>query len=71
MENFSNQLTGETAFLKVTVQFMGSGLGQANGTFRQEKASPDFTVQMRLLKTSLRSLNGMMSSYSVWIHQPP
>ena len=63
MENFSNQLTEGTAFVKVTGKFMGSGLAQANGTFRPEKASPDFTVQMRLLKTRLRSLNDVLRAY--------
>ena len=63
MENFSNQLTEGTAFVKVAGQFMGSGLAQANGTFRPEKGSPDFTVQVRLVKTRLRSLNDVLRAY--------
>lgn len=63
MENFSNQLTEGTAFVKVAGKFMGSGLAQANGTFRPEQATPDFTLQVRLLKTKLRSLNALLRAH--------
>ena len=63
LDNFSNQLTEGTAYLKATGKFMGSGLTQISGTFRPERDSPDFDLQMRLVKTKMRSLNDVLRAY--------
>ncbi|MBA2252979.1 MAG: DUF748 domain-containing protein [Nitrospirales bacterium] len=63
LDNFSNQLTEGTAYVKVTGKFMGSGLTQVSGTFRPERDSPDFDLQMRMVKTKMRSLNDVLRAY--------
>ena len=63
LDNFSNQLTEGTAYVKVTGKFMGSGLTQVSGTFRPERDSPDFDLQMRMVKTKMRSLNDVFRAY--------
>jgi hypothetical protein len=63
VENFSNQLTQGTAYVKVTGKFMGSGLTQMSGTFRPERDSPDFNLQIRMVKTKMRSLNDVLRAY--------
>lgn len=60
LENISNQRLEGTAYVKIAGKFMGTGLAQANGTFRPERPSPDFTVQIRVIKTPLRSLNALL-----------
>ena len=57
LEKFSNQLTQGTAYVKATGKFMGSGLAYMSGTFRAERDSPDFNLQIRMVKTKMRSLN--------------
>jgi hypothetical protein len=63
LDNFSNQLTEGTAYVKVTGKFMGSGLTQVSGTFRPEIGSPDFDLQVRMVKTKMRSLNNVLRAY--------
>jgi len=63
LDNFSNQLTEGTAYVKATGKFMGSGLTQLSGTFRPEIDSPDFDLQVRMVKTKMRSLNNVLRAY--------
>jgi len=63
LDNFSNQLTEGTAYVKLTGKFMGSGLTQFSGTFRPETDSPDFDLQVRMVKTKMRSLNEVLRAY--------
>jgi hypothetical protein len=63
LDNFSNQLTEGTASVKVTGKFMGSGLTHLSGTFRPERDFPDFDLQMRIVKTKMRSLNDVLRAY--------
>jgi hypothetical protein len=63
LDNFSNQLTEGTAYVKITGKFMGSGLTQFSGTFRPETDSPDFDLQVRMVKTKMRSLNEVLRAY--------
>ncbi|WP_447983344.1 DUF748 domain-containing protein [Nitrospira sp. Nam74] len=63
LENFSNQLTQGTAYVKVTGKFMGSGLTQMSGTFRPERDFPDFNLKIRMVKTKMRSLNDVFRAY--------
>jgi Domain of Unknown Function (DUF748) len=63
LENISNQRLEGTAYVKIAGKLMGRGLAQANATFRPEIPSPDFTVQLRVLKTPLRSFNALLRAY--------
>ena len=63
LDNFSNQLSEGTAYLKLTGKFMGSGPTQLSGTFRPETDSPDFDLTLRLVKTKLRALNDVLRAY--------
>ena len=63
LENFSNQLSEGTAYLKLTGKFMGTGPTQVSGTFRPETNSPDFDLRVRLVKTKLRALNDVLRAY--------
>jgi len=63
LDNFSNQLTQGTAYVKATGKFMNSGLTQLSGTFRPEVHSPDFDLQVRMVKTKMRSLNNVLRAY--------
>jgi Domain of Unknown Function (DUF748) len=63
LDNFSNQLREGTAYIKVTGKFMGSGLTQVSATLRPELDSPDFDLQMRMVKTKMRSLNDVLRAY--------
>jgi len=64
LENFSNQFSEGTAYLKLTGKFMGSGLTQVSATFRPETVSPDFDLRVRMVKTKMRSLNDLLRSYA-------
>jgi uncharacterized protein DUF748 len=63
LENFSNQLSEGIAYVKLTGKFMGSGLTQASGTFRPEKKSPDFDLNIRMVKSKMQSLNDVLRAY--------
>ena len=63
LENFSNHLLEGIAYVKVTGKFMGSGVTQASGTFRPETKSPDFELQIRMVKANMRSLNELLRAH--------
>jgi hypothetical protein len=63
LDNFSNRLSEGTAYFKMTGKFMGSGLTQVSATFRPERESPDFDLQMRMVNTRMRSLNDVLRAY--------
>ncbi|HEY6085354.1 MAG TPA: DUF748 domain-containing protein, partial [Nitrospira sp.] len=63
LDNFSNQFSEGTAYLKITGKFMGSGLTQVSATFRPEINSPDFDLRVMMVKTRMRSLNDLLRSY--------
>ena len=63
LDNISNQLIDGTAYVKATGKFMGSGLTQVSGTFRPETDSPDFSLQVRMVKTNMQSLNDVLRAY--------
>ena len=63
LENFSNQLSEGTAYIKLTGKFMGSGLTQLSGTFRPEITSPDFDLQVRMVKAKMKSMNDILRAY--------
>ena len=63
LENVSNHLSEGTAHIKLTGKFMGSGLTQATGTFRPETKSPDFDLQVRMVKTKMEALNDLLRAH--------
>ncbi len=63
LDNFSNQLSEGTAYVKLTGKFMGSGLTQASGTFRPETKSPDFDLHIRMVHTKMQSFNDVLRAY--------
>jgi hypothetical protein len=63
LDNFSNQLSEGTAYLKLTGKFMGTGPTQVSATFRPETQSPDFDLKLRLVNTRLRALNDVLRAY--------
>ena len=63
MENFSNQPQEGMGHMKLTGQFMGSGLTTVVGSFRPEKPSPDFDLHVRIVKTEVESLNKLLFAY--------
>ena len=63
LDNFSNQLSEGTAYLKLTGKFMGMGPTQVSATFRPEIQSPDFDLKLRLVNTRLRALNDVLRAY--------
>lgn len=63
LENVSNRVSEGTGVVKVTGKFMGSGPTVASGTFRPEKPTPDFDLNIRIIKTKLRSLNNVFRAH--------
>ena len=67
VDHFSSELKrleGGDAAVKVTGQFMGTGQTVVAGTFRPEKPDPDFDLDVRIVKTQLRSFNDVLRAYA-------
>jgi hypothetical protein len=67
VDNFSNELKrlqGGDAAVKVTGRFMGTGQTVLAGTFRPEKPDPDFDLDVRIVKTQLKSFNDVLRAYA-------
>lgn len=63
LENLSNRLSEGTGVIKITGKFMGSGPTVVTGSFRPEKPTPDFDLDIRIIKTNLRSLNNVFRAH--------
>lgn len=63
VENLSNRVSEGTGVVKVTGKFMGSGPTVVTGTFRPEKPTPDFDLDVRIIKTKLTSLNNVFRAH--------
>ena len=63
VENLSNRLEEGTGIVKITGKFMGSGLLEANGTFRPEKPRPDFDQSVKIVRTKVESFNNILRAY--------
>jgi hypothetical protein len=63
MDNVSNRLSEGTGAVKVTGKFMGSGPTVVTGTFRPEKPTPDFDLQVKIIKTQLSTLNNVFRAH--------
>ena len=67
LDNFSTRLKdldGGDAVVKVTGKFMGMGRSVIAGTFRPEKPNPDFDLDVRIVKTDLKSFNHVLRAYT-------
>ena len=63
LTNFSNRPEEGMGHMKLTGNFMGSGQTVVTGAFRPEKPNPDFTVQVRIVKTQVTALNKLLEAY--------
>jgi len=63
LSNFSNRPEEGMGSMKLTGNFMGSGPTGVTGSFRPEKPNPDFTVQVRIVKTQVTALNKLLEAY--------
>ncbi len=63
LEHWSNQLSEETAIVRLTGLLMGSGETHISGAFRPETKSPDFDVSVKILSTPVKSLNRVLRAY--------
>jgi hypothetical protein len=63
LDNISNQFTEGTGIIKVKGEFMGSGATLISGTFRPEKKSPDFDLNVKIEKTQVRAMNDLLRAY--------
>jgi hypothetical protein len=67
VDNFSTSLadlSGGEAVIKLTGRFMGSGRTVMTGTFRPEKPSPDFDLDVQIVKTEMKSFNNVLRAYT-------
>jgi hypothetical protein len=63
MDNFSNRLEEGTGLVKMTGKFMGSGPTTVSASFRPEKPRPDFDLEVRIVKTKVKTLNNLFRAY--------
>ncbi|MGZ8405944.1 MAG: DUF748 domain-containing protein [Nitrospira sp.] len=63
LENWSNQLSEETAIVRLKGLLMGSGETHISGAFRPETESPDFDLSVKILRTPVKSLNQLLRAY--------
>jgi hypothetical protein len=63
LENWSNQLTEDTAIVRLRGMFMGTGATQVDGVFRPETKSPDFDLSLRIWKTQVKTMNNLLRAY--------
>lgn len=63
LENVSNHLSEGTAIVRLRGMFMGSGATTVRGTFRPETTSPDFDLDVQIMKTRLKSMNNLFRAY--------
>ncbi|MBS0169001.1 MAG: DUF748 domain-containing protein [Nitrospira sp.] len=67
LDNFTTRLRdlqGGDAVVKVTGRFMGTGRSVIAGTFRPEKPTPDFDLDVQIIKTDMKSLNDVLRAYA-------
>ncbi len=67
LDNFTTrlrELQGGDAVVKVTGRFMGTGRSVIVGTFRPEQPTPDFDLEVQIVKTALKSFNDVLRAYA-------
>ncbi len=63
LDNVSTRTAEGTGAVKVTGKFMGSGPTVMTGTFRPEKPTPDFDLDVRIIKTDLTAFNQVFRAH--------
>jgi hypothetical protein len=63
LENFSNQFSEGTAVLTLKGKFMGTGDTLVTGTFRPERESPDFDLNVKIRHTQMKAMNDLWRAY--------
>ena len=63
LENISNHLSEGSALVRLTGAFMGTGDMVISGTFRPERKSPDFDLDIKIERTKMRVMNDLLRAY--------
>jgi hypothetical protein len=63
LENISNHLSEGSGIVTLTGQFMGTGNTVITGTFRPERKSPDFDLNIKIERTQMRAMNNLLRAY--------
>ena len=63
LENISNHLSEGSALVRLTGAFMGTGDTVISGTFRPERKSPDFDLDIKIERTKMRAMNELLRAY--------
>jgi Domain of Unknown Function (DUF748) len=63
LDSMSNRLEEGTGVVKMTGKFMGSGPTVMIGTFRPEKPRPDFNLEVKIIKTQVKSFNNLLRAH--------
>jgi hypothetical protein len=63
IKNFSNQLSQGPTEARLKAKFMGSGTTTASGSFRPQKAGPDWDLHLKIQDTQLTAMNDLLRSY--------
>ncbi|HEY3276189.1 MAG TPA: DUF748 domain-containing protein [Syntrophorhabdaceae bacterium] len=63
MKNFSNRFAEGPSNLDLTGKFMGTGSTRITGTFRPEKKSPDFNVNVVIENTEMPAMSDLFRAY--------
>jgi hypothetical protein len=63
MSNFSNQFSQGPATCTLKGKFMGTGATTATATFRPEKNSPDFTLNLAIEDTQMPPMSDLFKAY--------
>ena len=64
--NLSNHFSAGDSHIDLKGRFMGSGATNLTGTFRPEKAGPDFNMKLAIVNTDLASLNDLLRHTGDW-----
>jgi hypothetical protein len=63
LDNISNHFSEGVGFVTLTGAFMGTGDTVCTGTFRPERASPDFDLSIKIERTQMRTMNNLLRAY--------
>jgi hypothetical protein len=63
LDSLSNRLEEGTGVVKMTGKFMGSGPTVVTGRFRPEKPRPDFDLDVKIIKTQVKSFNDLVQAH--------
>jgi hypothetical protein len=63
LSNISNHPSKGIGSIDITGKFMGSGTAEVGGKFRPETKSPDFSLNAKIEKTKMRTLNDLFRAY--------